>query len=118
MFRKLKFQIHPHDIAGIIKALPGNIERVLFLIYSRIRKIEQEKEANESSLEGRNAVISAESKINSQISARLVEKEETIQELRGTVEILYTKMKRMEELNRLKDSKIESLIRKLEEGVN
>lgn len=32
--------------------------------------------------------------------------------------MLESKMRRMEELNRLKDAKIESLIRKLEEGIN
>ena len=52
------------------------------------------------------------------MSAQLVTKDEAIMELRNTIEILETKMRRMEELNRLKDAKIESLIRKLEEGVN
>ena len=81
--------------------------------------MEQERMSSDfDSPDGRNVVYSAESKINSQISAQLAEKEETVRELRSTIEILETKMRRMEELNRLKDAKIESLIRKLEEGIN
>ena len=39
----------------------------------------------------------------------LIEKEETIQELRETVEILELKVKKLEQLVRLKDSKIQAL---------
>ena len=83
-----------------------------------MRRIEQEREATDLSSESKNAMQAAEAKINSIMSAQLVTKDETILELRNTIEILETKMRRMEELNRLKDAKIESLIRKLEEGVN
>lgn len=50
------------------------------------------------------------------VSLQLAEREEIIRQLRETIDILETKMKKMEQLNRLKDSKIESLIKKLEEG--
>ena len=43
----------------------------------------------------------------------LVEKEQTIQELRDTVEILELKIKKLEQLVRLKDSKIHTLQAKL-----
>ena len=89
VFKKLRFQIHPNDITGIITAVPGAAERVLFLIYTRVKKHEQETMAAEyTSIEGRNVVDSAESKINSHISAQLALKEDTIQELRSTIEIL------------------------------
>jgi hypothetical protein len=72
VFKKIKFQIHPNDIRGIIEGGPGYIERVLFVIFSKIKKHEQERSAeNYTSVEGRNAVLSSESKINSQISAQL-----------------------------------------------
>lgn len=48
-----------------------------------------------------------------ELACQLAEKEDAIVELRNTIEILETKMRKMEELNRLKDVKIESLIRKL-----
>mmetsp|Transcript_82265 Transcript_82265/g.220794 ORF Transcript_82265/g.220794 Transcript_82265/m.220794 type:complete len:269 (-) Transcript_82265:190-996(-) len=43
----------------------------------------------------------------------LVEKEQTIQELRETVEILESKVKKMEQLLRIKDAKIEALTARL-----
>ena len=39
VFKKLKFHIHTNDITEIIRATPGTIERVLFVIFSKIRKI-------------------------------------------------------------------------------
>jgi hypothetical protein len=119
VFRKLRFQVTPNDINAIVAAVPGAVERVLYLLYSKIRSSEQERQNSDfDSPDGRNVVFSAESKLNTQISAQLAEKEEAIRELRSTIEILETKMRRMEELNRLKDAKIESLIRKLEQGIN
>jgi hypothetical protein len=53
-----------------------------------------------------------------ELAGQLAEREDAIRELRCTIEMLETKMRKMEELNRLKDVKIESLIRKLEEGIN
>jgi len=41
VFKKLRFHISSSDIAGIIRATPGTIERVLFAIFNRIKKIEQ-----------------------------------------------------------------------------
>ncbi len=43
----------------------------------------------------------------------LIEKEQTIQELRETVEILELKVKKLEQLVRIKDSKIETMHSKL-----
>jgi hypothetical protein len=113
VFKKLKFTISHNDITGIITATPGVIEKVLFSIFNKIKKIEQEREAADTSLDDRNGANNTEARVAYQLSAQLVEKEETIHELRSTIEILETKMRRMEELNRLKDAKIESLIRKL-----
>ena len=79
VFKKLKFQIHHHDITGIISASPGSIERVLFVIFNKIKKIEQEKSMTEyNSVEG-STDREGDYKINSEISAQLAEKEDTIQ---------------------------------------
>lgn len=43
VFKKLKFQICNNDITSIIKATPGVIERVLYVIFSKIKKIQQER---------------------------------------------------------------------------
>jgi len=45
----------------------------------------------------------------------LVEKEQQIQDLKETVEILESKVKKLEQLLRLKDAKIVGLTQKLEE---
>lgn len=52
-----------------------------------------------------------------ELSTQLAEKEEVIKELKETVEILETKIKKMEQLNKLKDAKIDSLMRKLDENI-
>jgi len=39
VFKKLKFQLHSNDIQNVISVVPGTIERVLFLIYGRIKKL-------------------------------------------------------------------------------
>ena len=46
----------------------------------------------------------------------LIEKEQTIQELRETVEILELKVKKLEQLVRIKDSKIHAMHGKLVEA--
>ncbi len=52
---------------------------------------------------------------SSLITGLLVEKESTIQELRETVEILGLKIKKLEQLVRLKESKITTLQAKLQQ---
>lgn len=52
-----------------------------------------------------------------ELSTQLADKEMVIRELRETIEILETKMKKMEQLSKLKDAKIDSLMKKLDEGI-
>ena len=52
-----------------------------------------------------------------QVQTVMFMKEEVIKELKETVEILETKIKKMEQLNKLKDAKIDSLMRKLDENI-
>jgi hypothetical protein len=42
--------IHPSDIQNVITVVPGSIEKVLFLIYSQLRR--QERESAEGNPEG------------------------------------------------------------------
>jgi chaperonin cofactor prefoldin len=44
----------------------------------------------------------------------LAEKEQTVQELRETIEIMELKIKKLEQLVRLKDSKIQTLANKMQ----
>jgi len=41
------FQINVNDVNGIVAAVAGYIERVLFMIYGKIKKMEQEKLAED-----------------------------------------------------------------------
>jgi hypothetical protein len=43
VFKKLKFMIHPSDIQNVITIVPGSIEKVLFLIYSQLRRQDRER---------------------------------------------------------------------------
>jgi chaperonin cofactor prefoldin len=55
--------------------------------------------------------------VHSQVSAELLaEKDEVIRELRGTIEIMELKIKKMEQLIQLKDEKIQTLTSKLSEA--
>lgn len=42
VFKKLKFQIHTNDIMNIITAAPGYVEKVLYVIYCKIKRHQEE----------------------------------------------------------------------------
>ena len=53
---------------------------------------------------------------NQEMKDILLEKDNTIKELKGTVEILQLKIQKMEQLLKIKDNKIQSLITKLQQA--
>ena len=53
---------------------------------------------------------------NHELKDILLEKDSTIKELKGTVEILELKIQKMEQLLKIKDNKIQSLITKLQQA--
>jgi len=63
------------------------------------------------------SAVSAMSQMQGEVGAELLaDKEATIMELNETVEILETKVRKLEQLVRLKDAKIHTLIAKMQSG--
>ena len=98
IFRKMNFQIHRNDIEKVIGAVPGSIEKVLYHIYSKIQNYQppQSKSKDDSILKEKNMKMMSETMDYArELSTQLAEKEDIIKELRETIEILETKMKKM-----------------------
>ncbi len=53
---------------------------------------------------------------NQEFKDIMLEKDNTIKELKSTVEILELKIQKMEQLIKIKDSKIQSLVSKLQQA--
>ena len=117
VFKKMGFQVSRADIEKIVNAMPQAIEKVLNVVK---QKIEEYKEARpeeqmmeEKPVVGNNKKTKViEPKAVVQNSA-LKEKEQIIQELKETIEIMENKINKLEQLVKLKDSKIQILNNKL-----
>ena len=133
--------IHPSDIERTIKAEPGAVERVLAQMMSflqekaratRVREALGEEEGggvgaplrtppryhevstkatDSAGPKGQPRERALQREVDTEI---LVEKEHTIHELRETVMIMSEKIRKLEQLVRIKDTKIESLNAKIE----
>jgi hypothetical protein len=137
VLKKLGYMVHPSDIERVVKAEPGAVERVLAQMMTflqekaraiRVREALGEKDRPVSPPmrqhdirvgPGRSERDAARmlSEVDTEI---LVEKEHTIHELRETVMIMSEKIRKLEQLVRIKDTKIESLnskIDRLERGL-
>jgi hypothetical protein len=116
VFRKMGFQISRNDIDQIINAAPQAIEKVLCAVKEKVEeykemKIEPQPVEEKQPVQGKKPKI-VESKPVVQTSA-LKEKEQIIQELKETIEIMESKINKLEQLVKLKDSKIQILTNKL-----
>jgi hypothetical protein len=149
VLKKLGYMVHPSDIERVVKVEPGAVERVLAQMMTflqekaraiRVREALGEKDRHVSPPSrqhdirvvpdaaqgnpekvgpGRSERDAARmlSEVDTEI---LVEKEHTIHELRETVMIMSEKIRKLEQLVRIKDTKIESLnskIDRLERGL-
>ena len=140
VFKKLGFQVSKKDIQSIVNAEPETIERVLKVVkehlenYKHKKKRKSQNRSTTSSTpsqtgirpyhrvnEGMNVNHSEQPNQNqeylqNQVDTEiLIEKEQTIQELRETIGILEIKLKKFEQLVKLKDQKIQTLTNKLQE---
>lgn len=137
VLKKLGMQLTKQHMSDIANVSPGAIERALKLLKIRLAGCTEESLAAGSPLSGKvsphgsvmppgalqadlwqpGAVISSGAKQQSSISISsevLVEKERTIAELKETNEILETKVRKLEQLVKLKDAKIQTLVAKLQ----
>lgn len=143
VFKKLGFQISKKDIWSIVAAEPETIERILKIAKDHLENYREGKESKKGSFSGTpsNPGIRPYSKglagldtnlgrgleiddnnhddreyMQKQVDTELlIEKEQTIQELRETIGILEIKLKKFEQLVKLKDQKIQTLTNKLQE---
>jgi hypothetical protein len=142
VLKKLGYMVHPSDIERTVKAEPGAVERVLAqmmtFLQEKARAIRVHEALGENDhgrpvsppqrhhdirVGGDNAHPPPEKGRSEREAARmlsevdteiLVEKEHTIHELRETVMIMSEKIRKLEQLVRIKDTKIESLNSKIE----
>ncbi|KAL4508561.1 hypothetical protein ABPG72_003865 [Tetrahymena utriculariae] len=131
VLKKMGFQISKNDIDCIINAVPDAVERVLKVVQIKLDKyLDDQKKKKDQQQYIENAQMMqngnklqpgsdnnpyqyAEFLNPKEVSQMLFQRDTTINELRATVEILELKIKKMDQLVKLKDSKIQSLINKL-----
>ena len=117
VFKRMGFQISRADIDRIINSSPQAIERVLAVVKQRIEEFKDTRPEEAPVVEekpqqaGKKQKL-PENKAPVQNSA-LKEKEQIIQELKETIEIMENKINKLEQLVKLKDSKIQILNNKL-----
>ena len=112
VLKKLNFQVSKNDIEHIVTSTPDIIERVLKIAQNKIRVFMEKgsrQEPRDLHREEEYEIINGQ-----EFKDILIEKDSTIKELKGMVEILELKLHKMEELNRMKDQKIKSLIGKIQ----
>lgn len=120
VFRKMGFQLARSDIDKMINCVPETVEKVLKMVQDKLEEYRDRKPEQEASppqaerLQGL-----AKPKGQPQVEARpqpnnaLREKEQVINELKETIEIMESKIAKLEQLVKLKDSKIQILTNKL-----
>ena len=137
VFKKLGFVVAKNECEQAAKGAPGAIERILKLLKLKVARsrskhsagslAEAPASANGDSGGARGPPVSAAPKANKLEIHRagvpereregpryLGDKDETIAELQETNEILETKVRKLEQLVRLKDAKIQALSAKLQ----
>ncbi|CAI2380220.1 unnamed protein product [Moneuplotes crassus] len=139
VFKKLGFQISKKDIEGIVNAHPEIIERVLKKVKDNIENYRSRKPGSKKGVKKASGIKPYQKAMHgidmnmmdinntenmedereylkTQVDTELlIEKEQTIQELRETIGILEIKLKKFEQLVKLKDQKIHTLSNKLQE---
>lgn len=134
VLKRIGVQIHQDDMEEVVKMTPGAIERVLVVVQKATKR--RERGSRSSSVPAgpgrREAVqggrrqdfehrdcrdrdlIQRPASYHDVDTELLVEKEQTIAELREMVTIMSEKIGKLEQLVRIKDAKIESLGLKLQ----
>lgn len=117
VFRRLGFQVERDDVERVIRCEPEAVERVLKFIKDRIQayhyrkdraRAEEAKKAAQETAE--QAELDAE---NQEPLLEALPQDSIIAELRETVEIMELKVKKLEQLVKLKDAKTNVLINRL-----
>eukprot|EP00347_Sterkiella_histriomuscorum_P023443 403334620 len=132
VFKKIGFQLSKEDLDSIIKCETGTVERVLRFVQLQIASFLRNQQSNQANISssystgygnqgnnGGNVSFKGQSKNGKQnqnqfnidyYEDQLQSKDKQIEELKETVEIMDLKIKKLEQLLLLKDSKIEALV--------
>jgi UDP-galactopyranose mutase len=117
-FRRIGFAIERADVEKVIRCEPEAAERVLELIKAKIEAhYTRKQQASQAEAE---AKLIAEMPVEAPVAEKTVEEgfeplpeDKIIAELRETVEIMELKVKKLEQLVKLKEAKITVLSNKL-----
>lgn len=116
VFKRMGFQISRSDIDKAINATPQTIERILKLVKDKIEDFKDNRE-EEPIVEEKPVVSMKKGKVTENRpvvqNSALKEKDQVIHELKETIEIMENKINKLEQLVKLKDSKIQILTNKL-----
>ena len=124
---RIRLKMNDGEVDDIVKMKSGAIENFLVRVKNRLEKSPKERRGSEggsiafgSAPQRRESKGALETRIDASALQRevdteiLIEKEQTICDLRETVDILEQKVQKLELLLRLKDTKIGTLTEKLE----
>ncbi|KAM3135138.1 hypothetical protein pb186bvf_012784 [Paramecium bursaria] len=119
VFKRMGFQITQNDIDAVIQVIPEAIERVLKVVQVKIQMFLDQKE--NSIIEPPKALANNNNKkVNQSVKPSNIpqnnEKDLIIQDQKETIEILELKIQKLEQLVKLKDSKIQTLMSKLQQA--
>mmetsp|Transcript_21896 Transcript_21896/g.39941 ORF Transcript_21896/g.39941 Transcript_21896/m.39941 type:complete len:159 (+) Transcript_21896:491-967(+) len=117
VFRRLGFQVERENVEKVIRCEPEAVERVLMIVKDGIREYHSKKErairAEEAKKAAEVAAVEAVEKREEEEVLEALPQDQIISELRETVDIMELKVKKLEQLVKLKDAKINILINKL-----
>lgn len=118
VLRKLNATLSRADIEAICQAAPGAIEKFLHSLRLKITRYKQQpptSSADPPALSAKRGTprttdVRSREALQQEVDQELlIEKEQEIQELRETIDILEQKVAKLEQLVRLKDAKIQKL---------
>ena len=117
VFRKMGFQLARTDIEKVVNCVPDAIEKVLNLVLSNMNSM-KDRGVNPVPPPPRGEAlaqpkVSVQERLPGQSTSALKEKDMVIGELKETIEIMESKILKLEQLVKLKDSKIQLLTNKI-----
>lgn len=111
MFKKLGFDLAKEEVDAIIKSQPGAIERLLRFVQLQVASY-LKNPPPPTKLEVKPPKSQKQVLVMHDAEAEEDPKDKVIEELKETIEIMDLKIKKLEQLLALKDSKLQALYQK------
>ncbi|CAD8053258.1 unnamed protein product [Paramecium sonneborni] len=120
VFRKMGFQITQKDIDAVIQVIPQAIERILKMIQFKLDLFLDQQEQNQDQKQEKPIELKKnQNQVNNQkpiVNNKQNDKDQVIQDQKETIDILELKIQKLEQLVKLKDSKMQQLTQKLQQA--